>query len=748
MHLLGHVHATRGGEPLSLPGKAAALLTYLTLEECPHHREHLAGLLWDTPDALRNLRVELSRLRGRGLAPFPARQPMLALRCETDLDRWLRGPEPLNERDLAAWLSPLRGPALSGLEDLGSAAFRDWVDRRRSLIHDRIEERLGSVCARFEGRGQPQAGGQVRACAERLGLHLPARSLPPAAPDDLTFEWPEQVRALRGVFERAARAPQLVLLRGHVGTRRTLLEDAVQGTPWRAVQVRFSSQRLLLQAALAGHLRRALPPERRPPGGPPGGTTDPDADLIDLAGRMTEAGVPLLVALHDVNEVPAWLAALLRFMLDLPLPLVVVLSASPTPGSDHLRLALGPLGGRRLHHVTMPPLSVAGVMRALAREGPDHGGAGRARAARLVQRSEGCPLYVQALVRSGGDLAAHDGRLPPDVRDRALADLAHLPGPAREGLARLAQLHDRFDRVMAGELLGEAAPGVLNAACRSGLLVPAGREEALTLPGLEYRSDDAETGLAFASEVTRAALAGTLPAAERHALRRTLARLLLPTQPALSLLYATRANLPELAAEARAALPAPPPAGFRGGCAEPAPEPSPHPHPRRGVLTPNGYRVALDGGFLEVLRRGRLGPPPLLTLLLPDVPAGTWALTARLDVTGSAAPPGLLPPPFALGLRVGTGPRVVYAPAPLPDHHAGGAGHTFGAVLPLNCWFRLNVTTRGGPLELSVREVNVALTVGDLTPVGRGASPRAVWPPGRCLPPEDAFEPPLPLTPF
>ncbi|MFC6667478.1 hypothetical protein ACFP9V_20440 [Deinococcus radiopugnans] len=70
MHLLGHVHASRGKQPLQLSSKSVALLSYLTLEGRPYHREHLAGLLWETPDALRNLRVELTRLKSRGWIPF------------------------------------------------------------------------------------------------------------------------------------------------------------------------------------------------------------------------------------------------------------------------------------------------------------------------------------------------------------------------------------------------------------------------------------------------------------------------------------------------------------------------------------------------------------------------------------------------------------------------------------------------------------------------------------------------------
>lgn len=675
---------------------------------------------------------------------------MLSLRCETDLDRWRREPEPQQERDLLAWLAPLRGPALSGLEDLGSAAFRGWVDQRRSVIHDQVEERLSSAHARFGRLGQPGAAELIRARAERLGLEL--RAHPPAPPSsELSFEWPEQERALREVMERAARTPQLALLQGHGGTRRSLLGRLVQGTPWYAVQVQCSSQALLL-SALAQQLTRALPPEQRPP---PTFllAADPDAALIQVAALMTQAGVPLLIALHNVDEVPAWLRHLLLFWLDLPLPLALVLTTTSARGLAELRLALGQVSARRLHCVTLPPLGVAQVMRGLAaREAAPSptaappetaqaaagrpaasSSARRAHATRLVQLSEGLPLYVNALAqnaRAQGETPgeALGARLPAAVRDLLLADLARLPSAARGGLARLAQVYGRFDPALAAALLGEAAPEVLRVGTQAGLLAAASAREQLSLPELDSRSDDAETGLTFASEITRSALAGTLPAAERHALRAALAGLLVQTDPARSLLYATRAQRPDLAAAARAALPALP-APRCLGTAAPADEPPTTAHPRREAFTPGGYRVTLECGFLHVLRRGHPGPPPLLTLTLPGAGGGgAWTLVARLDVPEQARRDGeAFPPPFALGVRCGPGPRTVYASRPLPDHHEAdhhedGAEHIFGGVLPLGQWFRLCSPRRAGRAEgggagapeLSVRALDAALTVGAL----------------------------------
>ncbi|GAA5512786.1 hypothetical protein Dcar01_01510 [Deinococcus carri] len=746
VQLLGHVHITHEGQVVPTSSKAAALLAYLVLEGRAHHREHLAGLLWDTADALRNLRVELARLRGQGVSPFPARLPMLTLHCATDLHGWLRQPLPQHERELAAWLSPLRGPALSGLEDLGTTAFQGWVDQQRSVIHDQIEERLDAARQRFEGQGQPEAAAQVRARAELLGLHL-GPSLPEASPPaerpsalssephpvqpprdrpqggELHFEWPEQLSALRQVLERGRQTPQLVLLQGHSGTRRQLLADVVQDTSWQAVHVQGSSQRPLLQAALAQRILGLLPPELRAQALP----GDPDAALIRLTELLGQAGVPLLVAVHDVRRVPPWLMPVLKFLLDLPWPLVLVLSTTSAQYFADLRRALGPLGGPHQHAVTLPPLSVRGVMRALeAHEPPEAAATRHTRAARLVQRSEGWPLYARALMQEGSDLTGPGGdlRLPAHVRESLLSGLGDLRPEVREALARLAQLHDRFAPDLAAALLGELAPETLRAGIQAGLLLPAGSREALVLPDLHHRSNDAETSLAFASELLRSAVASTLPAAERHAVRCTLAALLLPTQPGLSHLYAERAGLPDLAAAARAALPALPAAEFRSAPALLVETPPTAPGlTRRECLTPNGYRVALDAGWLEVLRRGRQGPAPLLTLTLPESPAGDWSLTARLDVVDASPPPGISPPPFALGVRTAVGTRQVYSSGPLPDHDADGMTHTFGGVLPLGRWFCLSGQGQGGRPELSVRAVDVALTVGSLNWGGRDALP-------------------------
>jgi hypothetical protein len=718
MHLLGHVHARRGKQPLRLSSKSVALLSYLTLEGRPHHREHLAGLLWETPDALRNLRVELARLKGRGVDPFPARQPMLALNCPTDLEGWLATPHPAQERDLIGWLSYLNGPALNGLEDLGTPDFQAWVDQQRQLIHDRIEERLRLALSRYEQQGQDACAALVCARAELLGLELGA----PHPPTDRTvpaFRWPAQEELLRQVLVQARKSSQVVVLQGHSETRRDLLRRLVEDTPWTAVQLQATVRQPLLLAALTQHLRQIMTADQRAQL-PVSHSHDPETALIELGQLMGAVGQPLLVALHDMPhpaQWPDWLGPMLGFLLDLPLPLALVVSTISPGVASSLRPALGQFAGPRLHAVTLPPVSVQDVTRILDRlanpaSAPDD--LRRAHATRLVQRSEGIPMYIRALLEDNDRALQGDARLPAQVRDRLLAHLSSFPAPLREQFARLAQIYGRFDPALAASLLGETAPEVLRTGLLNGLLVPAGEAERLTLPHLTYRISDTEHHLTFASEVLRSALASALSPPERQTVRATLATLLLDSQPQLSLIYAARAGLPELSEAADDALLDPPPLpGERQACTKLVGAPEALPHVRHEVRTPGGYRVGLEDGYLEVLRRGPPGPAPLLTLVLPGQGTSHWTLSARVDVA-SPPQPGVSLSTFLLGVQTGTGPRVVYATGAIPDQNIDGVEQRFGGVLPLGHWFSLTGQGEPGQLELSVRAVDVALTVGAL----------------------------------
>ncbi|WP_157468888.1 hypothetical protein [Deinococcus murrayi] len=713
LQVLGHVTLVHGAEVLPLFQKGLALVTYLVLEGQPHHREHLAELLWGTPDALGNLRVELLRLRRRGMTLLPPRQPMLALRCRTDLDDWEATPDHFaSESELLEWLSVLRGLPLSGLEDLGTPAFGDWLDAQRSALLDRVEARLRRAASALAARRDREGVRLVAARAEALGLELgvsleapeSAAPLPPAA-----VLWPDQHAQWREVLAGAQERPQLVLLRGEAGTRRLMLAALTQGTPWQTVKVHAENGAALCQMALKLQLRRVAGGNGPTP--PPARRADSDS-LLELAELLGSIPVPLLLVLHDPSPEDPWWTPLVSLALDLPGPLVVVVTA-PTPGPATDR-ALAPLlrrvAGPRLHIISLPPLGVEEVSGMLRERLPERTPALEQDilAMRLTQCSEGSLPYVQALLERTPP--APDYRLPAPVSEVLLSTLTSRTPAERRALAQLAQVYGPVTPDLAAALLGDAAGEALALGVRLGLLVPVAATERLTLPALGVRTPDGAAALAFAHELTRCALAASLPAGDREALRRVLARALLPTDPARSLLYARRVGDRVLEARARAALPpwrALPQGEGLGPRPQDVPPPPREEHPRHEQHTPGGYRLISECGVLRVLRRGPPGPAPLLTL--------TWgaqapcSVTLRLDLAPPPPSADTWPPPFALGLRAATGPRQVYAAGAVPPHEEGGVLHVFGGILPLGRWVRLSLP---GPLtELSVRGGQVALTL-------------------------------------
>jgi hypothetical protein len=282
----------------------------------------------------------------------------------------------------------------------------------------------------------------------------------------------------------------------------------------------------------------------------------------------------------------------------------------------------------------------------------------------------------------------------------------------RVALTRLATIHSSFDVELATLLLGPEAPNVLEEAERRGLLATAAASERVVMPRLRYQSSDQDDQLTLAGEPLRAALSGMLTSIERRSLRAQLARHHLETRDdaALALYYGQRAARPDLAQAAQARLGAD---RVRGA---PQRGPTPlhsghHAHlesaagSRREQRTGNGYRVALEGGYLQVLRYGVHTRAPLLRLHWPRVPAGEWQLVARVDVFREAAELGAAEPGFALGILLPGGPLLRYRPDGLWDDGAEGG------QIPMNRWFRLGGRCGTGPVEVQVRALDVALTI-------------------------------------
>lgn len=308
VHLLGHAHVTYNSRPVPLSTKAVALITYLTIEKLPQHRERLADLLWNTPEARKNLRVELARIRSAGLDIFPLSRQLLYLEnVETDLNVWLTqlGSE-LDQAGLAQWLSTLRGVPLSGLEDLGSPAFQEWIDHQRWVLTEQTEEVLNRAYGRFHRGGKVWATRAIAARAEALGfthpgeflpeaeapaarppapqtsaraaeagpekgvrvpgpetdghdpqtdLHSPAHSPVPGPDAPLHFSAPAREAALQGSLHRAAHKPQVVVLHGPTGSGKSYEADhALAGEQWLALRVSNSRAGRLVLATLAQSL--------------------------------------------------------------------------------------------------------------------------------------------------------------------------------------------------------------------------------------------------------------------------------------------------------------------------------------------------------------------------------------------------------------------------------------------------------------------------------------------------------------
>ena len=169
---------------------ARALLAYLALApEAAHRRDALAGLLWpEVPnaDALRNLRVTLSRLRD-AIRDRDADPPFLDVTRKTirwagapagTVDAWIvrdaiSATQAHNHEDLAvcdtcarrlqAATKLYRGDLLTGFA-LDSVPFEEWLVAERESIHWAVLEALGSLAQWHERRGELD---DVIACARR-----------------------------------------------------------------------------------------------------------------------------------------------------------------------------------------------------------------------------------------------------------------------------------------------------------------------------------------------------------------------------------------------------------------------------------------------------------------------------------------------------------------------------------------------------------------------------------------------------
>lgn len=713
LNMLGHVYVTHNGHSVQVSHKGAALLSYLALERQAHHREHLADLLWDHPQALRNLRVELTRLKQQGISPFPARQPMLSLNCATDLEQWTQDSGTLTESNLPGWLARARGFPLSGLEDVGSVTFRTWVDQQRWRISENMERTLADVYARFSGRGQMQSLNLIRERADRLGFRLPETPGPP--PEGKLFQHPPQQAELQRVAHKAQAEyrSQLVFLHGQPGTAHPLISAAFQDTPWQVMQIQMGAQRRLVQGALIQQLVRTIPEYKAPLLDLLGDLTEEgELDLIRISALIARAGSPLVLAVH-VTENQPWLTNAVRFVLDFPHPMVLVMCTSADTVRRELQAELGGVDRAQLHTLNIPAVGSRAVQHAMQRQGQP---CTASQASRWAQCTEGWPLYFQTFWERG-ELPEHRCPAQPEVITHAVLNtLNGVPAPARRQFSRLAQIQDRFDMNQAAYVLEEpelsAVMNLLRLGRAHDLLVPAAEREAVRLSTLSTWVNDVETHLTFASETVRVALATQLPAPERHHLRIRLSEYYQHRCPALHQHYAARAGLP-VTPPVPARQPAPAPTAepqvsewptWQTVPDDPALQP---PGARQELRTPNGYRVALEGSTLEVMRKGYLGSAPTLALPFGPLPAGTWRMRVRIDLLRNFTTE---PRPYALGIGHDGHLQTTFT-----AHTGPGDLPTERDVLPAQQWILLTGTSPGGQFEITVRAMDVALSISELT---------------------------------
>ncbi|MFC4427117.1 AfsR/SARP family transcriptional regulator [Deinococcus navajonensis] len=621
LHVLGHVYVSRQNQAARLPVKALALLTYLILDGRPHHREEIASLLWPDRNGLANLRVELSGLRRTCSADlFPAQLPLMQLHWETDMKAWSAQARTLNSETLPQWLSTVRSLPLSGLEDLGSAGFRQWVEAQQARLTDQVEHTLSEALHQFTAKGDRSGAQMIRVQARQLGLNImgpvdqaydngnqgPPATCPAArSPSPAVRLWPAQVNEIRTLLSAALQSPQAVIVQVPAGAERQVITDVVLGTVWQAVNITVSGPPQLVQEALFHQISTLID---RPD---PPRTAHANADLLHLLNHLRSASLPLVIGLHDARDLHPSLSDVVDFILELPLPLLVVLTCmTPVPAEQVMR-CLGQVAWQRALRMNLAPLGPTDIQAAY----PSMSGG---MAAWLAQQSEGWPMYIQALLaRTSERLPEPDqpyrrGTLPypPPMPEAAAAamvtGLRTLPPSVQSGMARLAAWPGRLSPDVLAQLLGEEVSTIRDAALRRGLLLPSSDVEIIRIPTLSFRTDDHAADLVLASELLRVALAATLTADERER-GRTLWHEHAPPKDE------TAGPAPKENRTFRA---------FQ--VTSPLTSGTNQEIPRREVKTPNGYRVAWSQGALEVLRRGS---PEVHTALLLDfgyVPAGSW----------------------------------------------------------------------------------------------------------------------------
>lgn len=606
--LLGPPTLCRAGLPLALSTKGRLLLLYLSLEGRPVHRATLAALLWPDGDGLRSLRVELSKLRRAGLPLGEAREPLLQFSAE---HLPCAAPTSANAARSA-------GDFLQDCEQHGSPAFRDWV----------LEQRLHFTTRKASG---------------------PA---PMHTPREQALAWLAQdfQVTLQGVQRRAQQTGRTqILLRQHAHSvlPHAALDAALAAQDWRVVTVECGGDHRLFLTALLLRAEALLPERQRRLTQTLQDAPD-DAALLDrISAALLTHDAPLLLVLQHAARLSEAAAALLTLAANWPTPLVLVLLTEDAAPEALTRSIQQVFPGEQF-------ITLAGARLPSAALSPDD----PPRFAWHIQQSEGRWPVLDALLQRPLPLQGRV-RLDPSLQQDLLRRLARTHPHLITVLAPLAMLPGPFPITQALALLPDASRDTLRQAVRAGVLQRVPPFLHLNGPEGRVRIPDEETPLAFASELTRSALAATLKASERRHLR------------------SIHAPLPVGPAE---------PGGRRpvGQGSGTPPDAGAFIH---ALDLHGGYAAELWTHRLTLYRLGASGHRPVdLRLTLPFDAPGTgaelWYQTASLD--GVEAPGHL---------RVGHDRRAL-------EHH--GDGH----------WRAVPIQPgRSRILELHVRAVNLILHV-------------------------------------
>ncbi|MCX5417823.1 ATP-binding protein [Streptomyces sp. NBC_00059] len=172
-------------------------------------------------------------------------------------------------------------------------------------------------------------------------------------------------------------------------------------------------------------------------------------EVLTLVERVA-ADRPLVVAVEDLHWADAATCELLGFLarnLTRPGVLLVLTHRPPETGPLLSELARRP-GTTRLRLDRLGERDVARQLTAILGTEPDPATVGR-----VHERSDGNPLFVEALARTGD-------RTPDDARDLLLAGPRSLPGPARDLLRLASVAGGRVDHRLLAEVAGPDGAGL------------------------------------------------------------------------------------------------------------------------------------------------------------------------------------------------------------------------------------------------------------------------------------------------